>query len=588
MVAWGSLGTLALADALARRRAGPASAPAPGRSRASAWGLAAVALAVALARCALALTRAGRSVDEAQYAALAAFLRANGESLFSWPWNLHAHQVLYLFGSLERPFGVADAATSLAIGATGFLLACTLRETCRPAWLAWAAAPLYAYALLRYEGLSSNKEPWVNLCVAGYLWLRVGLAGRGRAAARQALAGACLGAAVVCKEQAVFLVAVEPLLAGWEASRSAGNKLRAFLRALGLALAGGLVPLGALLAGFALHGVLGDYLSFLWEWGTSGGEPLAAFAAADPLPADLAVAPLPLPLRLLDGLLPLLASAVGLLGTAGLLRALAEAPRLEPTGEERLRVAALALGLCGLVAVSVGLRWSGHYWMLLAPALLPLALLRLRDALHELRRREHRWVAGALLAWAVATAAVEAVALTRPLGRIDAEGGGPRGAEREALERVAAWTAARTRPSERIFVWGWRPELYLLARRAPASRYVGGATAGPAQVALDLARTPPALVLRPPPPGWPDDPLAAWRDPFALRRHPWLKKALAARGFIPVAGPDELWGWTAWAPVPASSEGSPRAAGGPAPATRGSPTGAAAPPGRAPSGTKAR
>jgi hypothetical protein len=40
------------------------------------------------------------------------------------------------------------------------------------------------------------------------------------------------------------------------------------------------------------------------------------------------------------------------------------------------------------------------------------------------------------------------------------------------LERVAAEVASRSRPDERIFFWGWQTDLYVLANRPPASRFV--------------------------------------------------------------------------------------------------------------------
>jgi len=69
--------------------------------------------------------------------------------------------------------------------------------------------------------------------------------------------------------------------------------------------------------------------------------------------------------------------------------------------------------------------------------------------------------------------------------------------------RVAAWLATHTAPDDAIYVWGFDPAIYDMARRRPASRFVYNAPQrapwyrrrGRAALLRDLRRTPPAAIL---------------------------------------------------------------------------------------------
>ena len=92
-MAWLSLGVLVLADALARRKQPPAEGTPPEKNRWIAPAIAGLGVFLGLARIPFALSRESRNVDEVMYAATAAFARDTGQSLFSWGWNLHGHQI---------------------------------------------------------------------------------------------------------------------------------------------------------------------------------------------------------------------------------------------------------------------------------------------------------------------------------------------------------------------------------------------------------------------------------------------------------------------------------------------------------------
>ncbi|MFJ8332686.1 ArnT family glycosyltransferase [Streptomyces sp. NPDC094437] len=142
-------------------------------------------------------------------------------------------------------------------------------------------------------------------------------------------------------------------------------------------------------------------------------------------------------------------SAILLAGCAGLLPPVVRVLRIARTGSVDLWLW-LAASACGVLA---GFHFFGHYYLQLVP---PLALLA-TAALQILPRQ--RLVAAALtsvcccalfLAWGLCAPRTE---LTH-------------------VQRLAQALADRTRPGERVLVWGIHPETYWLAGRLPATRYL--------------------------------------------------------------------------------------------------------------------
>ncbi|WP_370112154.1 ArnT family glycosyltransferase [Streptacidiphilus sp. MAP12-33] len=106
------------------------------------------------------------------------------------------------------------------------------------------------------------------------------------------------------------------------------------------------------------------------------------------------------------------------------------------------------------VGVAVGFHFFGHYYLQLVP---PLALL-CASALH--RAGSPRWTRAALAWTAVAAAVFVTLGLTvstQPVRRVQA---------------VARAVDANSTPDQSVLVWGMHPEIYWLADRAPASRYL--------------------------------------------------------------------------------------------------------------------
>ncbi|MYR40633.1 glycosyltransferase family 39 protein [Streptomyces sp. SID5910] len=104
-------------------------------------------------------------------------------------------------------------------------------------------------------------------------------------------------------------------------------------------------------------------------------------------------------------------------------------------------------------AVTVGLRFHGHYFLQLLPPLALLATAALRTASREYRART-----------LLVTASCCALFLTWGLFA-------PR-AELDHARRLADTAAQRTRPEDRVLFWGMHPEAYWFAGRTPASRYL--------------------------------------------------------------------------------------------------------------------
>jgi hypothetical protein len=111
----------------------------------------------------------------------------------------------------------------------------------------------------------------------------------------------------------------------------------------------------------------------------------------------------------------------------------------------------------------VGGRMYGHYFLLFVPALATLAGIgaaRWYDGAHA---RERRWLIGLIAAMAAGFFAVATV-FEGSTGTLLVPSPDYREASRYVRER--------TRPDDRIFVWGWFPALYVGADRCPSTRFV--------------------------------------------------------------------------------------------------------------------
>ncbi len=283
-----------------------------------------------------------------------------------------------------------------------------------------------------------------------------------------------------------------------------------WLRASAL-FAGGLVA--GLLAG-ALMLLLTGSLAGFWRWTI---ESLYGYATTNWTP-DL------LWLRAKDSVLPFVGDDI-VVWVAAVAFAL-RWKRLQPA--ERLVVAWLAVSVVGSLA---GGHLSWHYFIQVMGPLALLAALAIDGALGTSRRR---WVAGAvivglavpMLGWGAYDVAAD------PL-TYDWSGPLPQ------HQLVAAYIHDHTQPSDRVFVWGDWPALYVESDRTMASRFPGflrGFARGSGQppnnwdttsdvwplLQADLTQNPPALIV--------DTAAAGWSDfsMYPMRNYPVLATLVAS------------------------------------------------------------
>jgi hypothetical protein len=304
-----------------------------------------------------------------------------------------------------------------------------------------------------------------------------------RTALAWATSGAAYAAAGLLKPPLGGGILVSAGLAARAARRAGGP--RAALRPLVAFGAGALVPVAAVALHLAARGALGDLREALLgfapgytELNYGEGTPLVfAFRAVEFALFRFSLLN-PLGLALLFALPPL-------------------APR-----EREGVVHVLGVGGVLLAGVALQARFFPYHF----GAVLPLAALLAGWGLWKLVR------VGRQRALGVAAVAVLVLLLANANGWQDPVPGGfvervravqDGHASNAPNRRVAAWLAAHTAPDDAIYVWGFDPLIYDLARRRPASRFVyNAAQRAPwyrrrARAALmrDLRRTPPAAIL---------------------------------------------------------------------------------------------
>lgn len=502
----------------------------PGPTRREAAGLLLALLALSLLfRGALDSPVRWHNPDEGLWAGVAAWQAETGaplgEALLPAA-NRPLHFALYLVA--DRLFGhypvrALAALHSLVVGATGWLLALAAARLLglrRPGVLFLVGATFVLHSFTLYEGQGGNSEHVANLFLAAFLavWSGGDVPRGGRT--RRALAFALLGCAVQTKLHLAPLALVAPAL--WWLSRAARapeeRGPRAFAVEMALAAAWFLAPLVLLQGGLALAqrgqgdatGQLAGYVlgadARPWGW-------RLAYAYTR-LHQHLA----PVPLTCLATV-----AAVAALVAPLLRRGQPPSPGLRP-----LRLAAAVL-LISLLGTLPGWRLFSHYFLLVLPAAVLVAAAVVERAL----------ASGVLRARTAALIGVTALLLAGPplylsLGRRDF-----------TSDRVAGlWLAQNVGPEERVLVWGWAPQIYLFARRVPATRWVscsyvvndfdvpGLPPHDPVRLArllADLEAHPPAVVVQPL-----DMHYAFDGDRYDLARVPALAGWLAERYEPPV------------------------------------------------------
>ncbi|MCE5238523.1 glycosyltransferase family 39 protein [bacterium] len=437
--------------------------------------------------------------DEAVYAVTA---RAWSQGLLpgrdTWDNKPPGMAAAYLLAA-RLPGGMIAGSRLLAL----LLAAVTLLVTLRLARLAAPTLPVWPVAVAYVLITHANGWPAPEWVVLNGEWPSTALVALSALCLAEwtrrgdgwwvLLAGVWGGMALLFRQTALVPMAALGLWLIWVAARRGGGRDAG--ASVGLAMAGTLLAWAPLVAYYTAHGAQ----SYLWPacggWGLAYAEQRVGWADGwRNACGSLGV-----------GLLPALAG-LGLLGAV-----LAVVPaRWGEAGRgvavPTLRWLLVALGLGSALAVLPGGRLFDHYFLQAAP---PWALAVGLGAA-QVRRWPRcpllRSAAGVMLALGVL-----AVGGRLLLSHPDNARAVMDEASQEVFAAVADTTQARTRPTDRILVWAWAPQVYWYANRLPAARdltlnyalgWIGrepGELFPGAAAALraDLCRTRPPIIVKP-------------------------------------------------------------------------------------------
>ncbi len=403
------------------------------------------------------------NVDEAIHAAVGRVL-LHGGLLYRDAIDLRAPLTYYVVAGIfgvcgENNLWAVQAFATLLIAATAFLLYLVGRAMRSPSTGLWAALlyPCLATGLF-YQGdaFASNTEWYVaffTTAAAAVFWRGSQPAGRAGLFA----VGALSGLAFLSKQPALLDLAAPVLTLGYLAWQTPAE--RRGLPSRLLALVGGfLLPVLLTVAYFVGHGALDELFFYSWTFNFVYYVP--EVTTADRLASFV------VPWQLLWKFSPLvLAAGIGTAGYLAFRLTRRSAPATEGTG----RPALLYLGVwsaSSLVAAATGGRGFEHYFIQWLPTFCLLAGWGLAGAgrLVSLpgRHRAARFALGAILAVAAGLLLKNTLAARH------------RTLSPDPSLRAAQFIQAHTTPDERVFVWGFQPEIYLFSDRLPASRYVFG------------------------------------------------------------------------------------------------------------------
>lgn len=338
-------------------------------------------------------------------------------------------------------------ALALMIGLTAVLLWQTCRRLGREA--------VGVFAALAFLGLSTGLIPPIDAMAAHTGWFLIFFSALGfwffsvaidPPSRRAALAsGACFGLAMLAKQPGLLdfgVTVVIVLLLALGRERGQAWRLLPFM------VAGFALPVGAALGYFAAHDTLADLKFYAWTYNTRYYVPEV------PLPQRLAA--VQVPLRLLAERMPA-ALVLGTLAAAGLLWLAFVRERREPA---RAVLAWLTLGwsATGLLSTMLSGRDFAHYSIQVLPGVCLASGWGLAWCWQHAGAR--RVVLRALAVLALASLIVPGAWWT---ATADAKDDGTAG--------IGEIIRAHSRADERIFIWGYLPELHVFAQRLPSTRF---------------------------------------------------------------------------------------------------------------------
>jgi hypothetical protein len=418
----------------------------------------------------------GPSLDAAVFTEVSHRVAA-GALPYSGAWD-HKPPGLYLLGGAAQavvgwvdPWTVMWVLSLLTVVGAAICVALTLRRLGQPT-VAWVGALLAAgvatnFVIALGGGLT---EPMACLPLAAALLVAVSGAQSWR---RAALVGLLLGLALLTS-----LIAAPGVLAIALFSAFRGPRRRVAARLASLLL-GGATPLVVVLGVLALLGAGRELFDAIVTYGAAYRQVNLSFVRGNEH-ASAAAATLSL-------------VAVGIPGLIGLMRGI----RLGAPWPALCGIALLWIG--GTVALAIYLgRYETHY---AAPIAIPLGLFA-AIGLGDVARRARRSFAeaGVLIAVLVIGLFISTAVTLANVG----EHGASIAAENQRDEALGSYIRDHAASGSTLFVWGNEPQLYYLADRSPATRFIyllplttpGYAT--PAMidgVRAQLEANPPALIV---------------------------------------------------------------------------------------------
>jgi len=469
------------------------------------------------------LDRVNLNPDEAHYEATASYLVATGLSPFALPHT--SGGTFLLFKTMARLFGpypmfetrVLVLLVSLAMA---LMLYVMVRTEAGP-WCGLSAGIVFVHFNLFFEGLTVNRE-WFSsfFLLAGallyWLWDRKG----GRAWGLVFCAGALTAMALWFKMQAAFLVLPVPALLAWRAL--ARDEPRRSLAGLLFFAAGGLAATGFYLVGFLQAGTLGAYLrSIVTDWNVYTMGNVTALSPADAEGPGFYLANLywRRPFR------PLLLAAwsMSVIGLALMaLRAVRRRVSSLPQFEKRFALLLVLFFAVSLFTISLGGRFFEHYYLLFVFPVAGLAGLAIHafatspgsvpaprcvaaawilfwivDRAFVLRHYPPARLAAlwpeslVIVLYVLAGAGILAFGLLRSRSRLPLTAAAliclevalvtvqgqvqetPRSLphHRQGFAALVNYLDRAGRAGDRLFVWGWAPEIYSLSRMTAASQF---------------------------------------------------------------------------------------------------------------------
>jgi len=395
------------------------------------------------------------NVDEAIHAAVARTL-LDGGLLYRDAVDQRTPLSYYAVAALFRVAGennvwAMHALASALITATGlglFLLGRRAHGLAAGLWAALLFAVCSSTLFYPGDAYALNTEWFVAVFTTWAAWCFW----RGGSMS----AGFLFGLAFLSKQPALLDLGAPLLVLAWSSLSERGGRARTAGRAAAL-LAGFLIPVLAVAAWFALRGALGDFVFYAWEYNLrfygpevgADGHVLSAFK----------------PFRLLWENQPLVLAAFA--GAAGhaLFRVLQRRPGPDETVENPPLAYALAWATTSLAGAAAGGRDYDHYFIQFLPPVCLLAAFSLAGLV--------RWANTARtgrLRQAVVFALSLLVLVQLGRGGLHARAGAQQPVDPSL--RAAEYIKAHTTAADRIFVWGYHPDLYLFSDRRPASRFV--------------------------------------------------------------------------------------------------------------------